>query len=571
MALVANRIEERLVQASLQPDTWGQGMGDAFLEQHYYDHPFPKFSILLFDRKTSTDTYGHVVGIDSVRWDYDEVTRAARSRYHEVWAYAWIPGMSGYDLIKVEEEYTLYTCAGWLLGGPASERTTKAGWVIYDLLPKSLGLTPAQVATIKSKGLVTDDKGKKRYASEIEERVQIDTGRMWVAAKDSSAIVQKATAPQIALWRDPYYLKEVTVEDDWQKTVWITYEKDMLRPGPPKVSRTEQLKAPLKTEVPITPGVPKIKGSPPTITAKGGGASIMGIPRFYDAGKLAVRPEFYALYRRTVMEPTSNPSSDPFGIGSTSGTAGDHLVDTAVTDFSGAATSDLPPVGSTGDPALPTAPPADVWMRIGELPNLQLDPSKEGYATFVDTSCEPGATYEYTATAIIGNQESPMSGPLEAAVPAGVSSGIVVGVVENGDGSVSLDANRPPSAVPAGYGETVAMTVPAVFTQESGSGWSAGAIITDPQTLAKEIALRQFLRGQNQDTVTVGLTAALFNLERGQLVRTPSLSRETWGNDLHLSTSLVSDDLILEGFSIAFKRNGATVDVTGGALQLEVP
>jgi hypothetical protein len=575
MALTANRIEMRRIAAAVAPDAWGQGLGDGLIEQHWYDHPYPHISILVFERKTYTDQFGNVIGIDSVTWDYDEVTRSARSRLHEIWAYVWLPGVTNtYALTKVQQERTIYYTIGWLIGGPCSEHTTKAGWVIYDLLPASKDLTPDQVAKVHVAGIATNSEGHNKYSSSTELHISTETGRMWETAKDTAAIVKKATAPQIALWRDPFEIHEQTVEEDFQKIVTTTYDKNLLQSGPPKVSRTEQLKDPYTINIPLDILPPEIAAADVgslgvRIDLKGGGVDLANMDQWYVEHIEHIRPEKYGIYRKTTVQPASVPSGDPYGLMAvaptyTPTTIGAHLQATVITDFGGTPTTDLPGIAAPAEPEDPTPPVADVWQRIDEVENLEKDPDRPGRALYFDATVETGGTYEYFATAILGTQESPESKHVTIAYGGslGSTSGLVVKVIEHPDGSITIDASRPSSPdIPDGYGETVLMTVPA-----------APDSLDDAAALGKDIALRQFLRDSNQEVVSIPLAVTMFGLERGQKVALPLLSRELWGNGLHITSQFTSQDMILEGFGpIVIQRSGDAFTVDGGVLQLEAP
>ncbi len=575
MALAANRIERNRIAATVAPDAWGQGLGDGLIEQHWYDHPYPHISILVFERKTYTDQTGTVIGIDSVTWDYDEVTRSARSRFHEVWAYVWLPGVTdAYALTKVQEERTIYYTTGWLIGGPCSEHTTKAGWVIYDLLPASKDLTPDQVTKVHVAGIATNTEGHNRYSSSTELHISTETGRMWETAKDTAAIVKKATAPQISLWRDPFEIHEQVVEEDFQKIVTTTYDKNLLQSGPPKVSRTEQLKNPNAITIPVDLLPPKLAAADAQslgvrLDIKGGGVDLTNMDQWYVQHIEHIRPEKYGIYRKTTIQPPSTPSGDPYGLMAVSPTyvpttIGAHLKATLITDFGGTPTTDLPLSAATVEPENPAPPVADVWQRIDEVDNLEKDPDRPGRALYFDATVATGGTYAYFATAILGTQESPESNHATVAYGGalGTTSGIGVKVIEHPDGSITIDASRPPSPnIPAGYGETVAMTVNAAPVGQA-----------DAVTLGQSIALRQFLRDSNQEVVSIPLAVTIFSIERGQKVTPPLLSRELWGNGLHITSQFVTQDMLIEGFGpIVFQRNGDTVTVDGGVLQLEVP
>ena len=257
MALTANRIETQVLEMSQLPDTWGQGVGEPYSEQHFYDHPYPKISILLKDVRQWIDQAGHVISRNVETWDYDEVTRAPRRRLSEIWAWVYLPGVSERgDLIKVEEDRTYYFYDGFLIGGEASYVVTRSGYVIYDLKPEAVALTPAQLAQVQAKGV---DPTPSRYSEATEQRIIPDSGRVWQPAIQGAAIIEKPTAPQISLWRDPFEIEEKRVVEDFQKIVRTTVRKNFLEPGPPAFQRSEELKDPFSVGFPLDLAPPAIK------------------------------------------------------------------------------------------------------------------------------------------------------------------------------------------------------------------------------------------------------------------------------------------------------------------------
>jgi hypothetical protein len=580
MALTPNRTETFSVALDRQPDTWGQGLGAGSVTQSWYDIPYPKLSLLLQETKTFTDQVGHVIQITSDTWDYDEATRAPNSLLHEEWAYVWLPGVtSGYQLIKTQQERTVYFYTGWLIGGPMSHRKTMAAWVIYDLAPAGHALTSAQQAKAQAKGWSTVPSS---YGSDTENRIVPGSGRLWTRAIREAATVEKDTAPQIALWRDPVQVEEETVTEDFQKIIKETWRKNFLQPGPPTVERTEELKDPLLVSFPVDLTAPTLalQGSTAaglTFLVTGGDVdlkSLDGFARFVRR----IRPEKYALYRRVISEPASTPTGDPYGTYATPPTYVAQgigpITDTASVDYAGNPVDPLPSPISYTESEDPTPPTPQVWGLVCEAANLSnADPAGDSHAILTDSSVVTSGVYEYYAVAILAGSSSPESNHVTVTYQGtGSAGGIAVTVRQKPDGSLELEADGPPiPGLPAGYGETAVIEAHVAFDDPPAFGWQDGYEITDPQTFAREVGLRQFLRDGVRSTCSVALAVPLLNLEHGECVQIPLVLWETYGNGLHLSTQTVPTDYLLDGFGFTISRKGNDWTVDAGALELISP
>jgi hypothetical protein len=582
MALAANRVEIQVLELSQLPDTWGQGVGEPYIEQHFYDHPYPKVTILVKEVRQWSDQAGHVISRQVDTWEYDEVTRAARSHLTEIWAWVYLPGVSERgDLIKVEEDATTYTTEGWLIGGPVSYLKTKSGYVVYDLKPETVPLTAGQLAQVQAKGV---DPTPHRYSEETEQRIIPDSGRVWQPAIAGASIVEKPTAPQIALWRDPFEVEEQHVVEDFQKIVRTTVRKNFLEPGPPTFERSEQLKDPMSIDLPLDLAPPAIKAvSAGTqgvrIEIKGGGVDLGSIEAGWGGFIQHVRPETYAVYRKTLAQPDREPAGDTFGIYEAGPAYQDQGIgrpveDSEVTDYEGAPASPLPAQGSYTEPEDPTPPPADDWTRIGEPENDETDKRLEGHALFFDTEVENGGEYDYFAVAVVAGKESPESNHETVDYLGGLvfSSSIRVNVIEKRDGALEIDVQGPPlPGVLDNYGEVQTHVVPAALSVEPEAGWQDGALILDAARLGREIGLRKLTHEGEQENVRVPLTEILLNLERGQAVRIPQLMWDVYANSLHLSSRTLPERFMVEGFRFSVSRRGPELAVDAGSLELELP
>jgi len=582
MALAANRVETQVLEMSQLPDTWGQGIGEPYLEKHYYDHPYPKVTILVKEVKQFTDQAGHVISRVVDTWDYDEVTRAARSRLTEIWAWVYLPGVSERGaLTKVEEDQTDYLTEGWWIGGEVGYVMTRSGYVVYDLKPETVPLTAGQLAQVQAKGV---DPTPNRYDEAIEQRIIPDSGRVWQPAIQGAAIVEKATAPQIALWRDPFEIEEKHVTEDLQKIMRTTITKNFLEPGPPTFDRSEELKDPLSIDLPLDLAPPTIKavsaGSQGVrVEIKGGGVDLGSLAAGWGGFILHVRPETYAVYRKTLTQPERDPAGDTFGIYEDDPTyqergIGRPVEDSEVTDYEGVPASALPVQVSYSEPDDPTPPVADDWTRIAEPENEETDKRLEGHALLFDAEVEDGGEYEYFAVAVVSGKESPESNHETVDYVGNLTFGssIRVKVITEKDGALEVDVQGPPlPGVPDNYGEVQTHVVPAALSQVPEAGWQDGALILDAERLGREIGLRKLTHEGEQESVKVGLTEILLNLERGQAASIPELVWDVYANSLHLSSRTVPERFMVEGFRFSVSRRGAELTVDAGSLDLELP
>jgi hypothetical protein len=615
MALDANRSVGPVdVALNQPPDAWGQGIGGATIEQSYYDHPYPKVSLLIDEVKQFSDSFGNVIKREEDHWEYDEITRAPLMHVLTVYAWTWLPGVTNeWSLQKVQEDRTVYTVEGWFLAGEASRRTTKAGWVVYDLRPAPQSLTSAQEDLLHSGGVVAPGEGdaKGAYAnSDNENRLIPESGKRWDFAGNSASVVRKATAPQIAIWRDPVELEEIRVEEDFQRVITWTTRKNYLQPGPPTIERKESLKDPNAVTIPVDLQPPTLAANNAAaagvnLLVKGGGVDVKGFDAWLFEHVQHIRPEKYIIYRKTTNQPGRTGSGNPYGLWATappatvgsgsppptifSGTPGIILTLrplelTAAKDTTGNPINPVPSQTPYVEPEDPTPPVADAWRQIAEVDNAEPDKNRPGHAQYSDTDVESGATYEYFAVAVLASATSPQSNHAQITYPGPLTytSGMRVSVRQKKDGSLEIDVQGPEFVgVPNGFGDTRVIKAPVQFTDPptgagpgggggSGDEWSSG-LITDPTTFGSEAGLRQMLKYGIQEQVSVALTTPFLPAERGQLVMIPAVVWQTYGRGMQLSSQTVASDFLLDGFSWTISRDKDEWKVDAGTLELKLP
>lgn len=572
MALICNRVERIPIQDFMRSDTWGQSPGGGMIEQGYYDHKMPKFTILLYEIKTIVDKNGQVFSKVVDTWQYDEATRAPLKHVKETYALVYLPRVNHRaSLVKVQLDDTVYLAEGFIIGNAdtMSERTTTSGYVIYDQLKTVMELTADQLAAVHEKGIEALPKG---YSLSIERQLIPDSAKDWHSATNNAAVVQKTTAPQITLWRDPIKIEEKRVTEDWQKIVTITMKKDCLRDTPPDFTRSEKLKDPMSLEFPIAIDAPEFEAKSAAALGvkcemRKGGCKLETVDRFGATMVQRVKPQKYVVYRKTVSLPNRAASTNQFGIWLTDpgGEKGIGIENTAVKDYTGATVSPLPAAVSYTEPDDPSPKPRYGWEQVGETEPVVTQTDLDPHGTLYDGTVEDGGVYEYYALAVVGTSESPesphrtvtYSGPLTN------TSGVQVKVITPDDGPAAVvDITGPVlDGVPDGYGETVTIMLPVAPTS-----------VEDLKQIGEDVGVRQMLQNGDRYNVRVFPSVPFVTLERGQFMQLPPLTVETWGAGLHLTTQVVPETLVVEGFGFEARvTDGPHFECAPDPIELEIP
>lgn len=601
----------------MRSDTWGQSLGGGMIEQGYYDNPMPPFSILLYEIKTLTDKNGNVLSKTVDMWEYDEATRAPMNHKKETYAFVYLPRVTRRDsLVLVQLDETVYTASGFLIGdaNTLAERTTTSGYVIYDQLKSVMELTQDQLAAVHAKGIEAVPKG---YSLSIERQLIPDSAKDWHSAVNKAAVVQKTSAPQITLWRDPIKIEEIVVEEDWQKIVTWTIKKDCLRDTPPEFDRKEKLKNPASLQYPIPLTAPEftagLSGGAVRCEAKKGGGEYKSVDRFGGVYKQTVKPDKYAFYRKTISLPSRPATGNQFGIWSED--PGPHVLgvgieNTAVKDYAGATVNPLPAQGVNVEPDDPSPLPRFGWEMVGEAEAKMEELTHQPKGVLFDANVENGAVYEYYAVAVIGTSESPQSNHLRVGYngPSTNTSGITSkvftpkltdgadGTFNDGSGGTGpagtpiplypskwavggdtgllvpavaaaaiVDVTGPALAgVPDGYGEVATMLLPV-----------APGSISELKQIGVDVGIRQMMQNGEKYTVNITPSAPILPLERGMFMRLPGLTVETWGAGLHMTTRVVPETLVVEAFGLTAEAIkdplGPRFDCTPDKITLELP
>jgi hypothetical protein len=539
MALVPNVFQKAVFDAGPTPVDLTEGLGSTAIESGYYRNPSrPEEEILIERTKTVTNQYGTEIRRDEEEWQYD-VAGGPPLRYdHRIYASTYLPGI-GRGLRLVQVETTYFWCFSPLTDRDNLGRTkVVSAYVVYDK-PKdpTKGLSGDELAAVIAKGY---------QGGTFQDRI-ISSGKIWSQANADSAVVENTSTTQATVWIEGVTVEHNEVEEEFDKwTVWNT-KKDALRAGGVEVSGPEYIrKESYRYQLPVPLEPPTIAASARSdgieIEIEGGGAEIHN-SWFGPAGTFYVAPTEYYVYRKIVSEPDRSAGDNNYGWWETPPAAPSTrriLTNTDVTDFAGAPADPLPAQTSYTEPhdADPEPQPTEAeFVRIAEVENVNGNTDK-GFATFLDTDCEDTAEYEYYATAVYYTQESTDSN--HETVTFSGSGGTRRHRIIDKEEVVDAIAETDPIYPEEDFGEVIEVDLPA----------------EDPVEVAEEVADRQFAMNRAADfEIRLVVLFPLLGLEWGQKMSIPSVSWETYGNALHLSTEVDNDVWMMTGFSRTIRRS----------------
>ena len=589
MSLVATRTETRLFSGFPGADDFGVAPGTLTVKSEFWDHPTLQLSLLIKQTRVTTGIVGEIQR-EVDEWTYEQPNQAPTLHRKRVYARCWMPGVTHREnTILVLEEHTTYWYEDGFISGTPSYRTIKSGYVIYDLTSRAWQTSDGAA--------LLNQQGKKIPAGET--RIIPDSGRPWTPAATQSAIVEHVDANQEAVWQK-IEAEVQLVNEGFEKVVSWRYRHDYITGVTTTEGPNEEIKQPLRLELPVVL-------DPPTITANDHGASGILVEVRGGGGKIVqvwpvettqiIAPEVYVIYRKTTVAVAAAWDGDPYSLYDTppaSPGPTSVLDHTAVTDLAGAPADPLPAQVSYSESESNTPPAAEWWEQVAEIPNAETDHNAEGHAVYADTDVEAGSTYEYYAVARAGTTESAESNHATVAYggPLVRGGGLSLRTRVDADGNLEIEVLIPPSedlaeaaleGAETNYGETVSFEVPALLEGVPGTGvdgapdgWPAGTL-NDAEDLGAAIGLRQAIRSRDRLTAKLTPTAPLLCLERGQRIAVPSAALanggtwQTTGNAIRMTTELAATEWVLEGYSLSARRQGDSLTVEAGELDLEQP
>ena len=403
----------------------------------------------------------------------------------------------------------------------------------------TLPVDPGKTASAESKSTALESQMK---PGDTEDRI-VSTGKIWSEATHEGTVVPEAATPQATKWIENVIEEHDIVVEQVDRWIIWTIIKNALRPGDVQVKGPRDVrKTGHRYEFPFPIDPPKIHAFKVLlgikIEVKGGGASWV-TPYFHQ--EVDCPADTYNFYRRKLSEPDRTADDDPYENWDTPPSAATHeiLDNTAVKDFSGATVEPVPPAASYTEPGNVDPPEEDVetaFELIATLPNENIDRRHDqGYAEFVDEDVVSGGEYEYYATAVIADSESPDSN--HELVTAGVTTPHRMRM-RVFDGGADILPPDDPAMPPGDFGEVEEFDIPT----------------DDVVPIMPDIGERQF-ESESPQQITLTVLLPLLGLEYGQTVQTPVVQWDAWANDIHLETETIDEDWMLVGFTLKSARS----------------
>jgi hypothetical protein len=523
------------------------------VECGFYVDPATGKEILIEKIVQSVSWYGRIMHRDEEYWTYDVAGAPPVAFLRNTYARSYLPKVNpgrGYKLMETEQA----TFIPWTWFQPGypnlSSIRTFSGYCLYDMKPDRAELSAEAKQKLADRDQ-DDGEGSGGATESGDPRLVIDSARTWREAADEAGVIEKSGSPQIAKWVDPFRVITETVFEELDK--FLTYQTidDRIRPGAPKHRGPQVTKKPeFKYRLPVEIDRPTITANlvenEIRLEVEGGGATVNGV---------RVVPTKYRIMRRTAVAGDRGSSPDPFDryLDDPPAVPPRRRVIVAVNieGLDGTPRDPLPATTTYDEPGDATDPEAEGWVVIADPENANAA-DEEGFAAFVDTDLENGATYEYTATAVINSDESVPADIVSVAYNRGNrKSSIKVRTNRGEEGVLEVDVIAPEDPLFPDYGETVEFESPAVVYPDNA------------EEFGEEVGRRQFGKTR-EPKLRLALSAnlPLTVIERGQLFTLPSVEWKTTGNELVIESETTAEEWILDGFRLRARRSDA-----GGCLQ----
>lgn len=556
MALVATLWLDSVITVPMEANEWTEALGSMAIHSGYYKAPGQGSSkgrsaggddsILIEQHKTLTNQYGTIMREDDEEWTYEVAGGPPLEYNRETRWSGYLPG-KGRGLRKVETEKTLYwTFTPWTDGDNLGRTRLISAMCVYDM-----PVEPDEDASAEAKdkataaGLVPGSK----------QNLILQTGRIWSEGNKNSSFVENVGAPQMVKWVDEVVVEhDVVIEQPDRWMIW-TVIKNKLKPQDVQIKGPRDIKKTgfaYQYPYPIDP--PKISLSNRSagifIEVKGGGSTIKN-PYFGDSGTIDIPADKYNIYRKKVTDPprTGDPDLyDWYDVDPPLPSQRKIISNTAATLLDGSPTtppnSTLPAQTSysePGDDSEPEEPEETTFELIATVDNLNVERRSDfGFGEFFDQDVVDGAEYEYYATALIAESESPDSNHEQITYSGPEHHHHRLGLFEGGaEATPPVDPEIPDDD----YGEIEEFDVP-LDTEEG-----------DLPELMDEIAPRIFAQNEPDFRIDMDVLIPLLGLEYGQTVEMPVIDWEVYANGLHVSQETENDDWMLVGFRMDFARD----------------
>ena len=544
MALIPTKWVESTLEVPAEWEEYTEQVANISTQVGYYVHPQNDDEILIKSTRSVSNRYGVEMRRDVEEWQY-EIYKGPPMEYHrECYSNVYLPGIGGRVLRKVEEETIVYWPFTPFTDGDNLGRTRfLSAYVVYDL--------PVDPEKPDSEEESDNLQSASFKPGTIAGRV-VHSGKLWMNANLDNSVVPEANSNQTTKWIKDVIVEHDIIDEEPDRWIIWTVRKHALRSGAVEVIGPKEIKKTgFRYRLPYPIGPPELDCSERTdgiySEIKGGGALITN--RWIPQSKLTIKPEKYKLYRKKLFEPERSPEDDPYGWWRTPPTVADKtsiIENTEVTEFDGTPTSALPGQESYTEPhdPEPVDPPEEAAFKlIATVDNVTDSHTDEGWAEYLDKDVISGAEYEYYATAVIGEDESPDSNHEIISYNGANDRHYRISKRVAEDGSVEADAIAPddPLLPEDPLGEVVEFEVP---TED------------DPIEVIEEIADMQFATAaQSDNEITLEILIPLMGLEYGQRVVMPQVVWQAFGNDLALTSQTIDDNYMLKGFARKVERN----------------
>lgn len=513
----------------------------------YYVHPQNDDEVLISSKRTVLNRYDTEIRRDEEEWAYEVYKGPPLEYKRQCWSNVYLPGIGGRTLRKVEEEEIVYWPFTPFTDGDNLGRTRYlSAMVVYDIpLDPEKATTETQRDNAIAAGLLP---------TTINGRI-IHSGKLWVNANMDNSIIPESGTKQVTIWVPHVIVEHDIIDEEPDRWIIWTVRKHALRSGAVEVIGPKEIKKTgFKYRLPYPIGPPTLEAESSTggvnNEISGGGALIVN--RWIPQNKFSIKPEKYKLYRKKLSEPERSADEDPYGWWKTPPAVPDNtgsiIGTTAVVDFDGAPADALPgqtPWTEPQDPT-PTDPPDEsAFVLIATVDNVKDRNQDEGFGQYLDTDVVTGGEYEYYATAVIGEDESPESNHEIVTFNGVRNRHHIISKRVTEDGGVETDAIAPddPSVLQDDFGEIVEFVV---HTTD------------DPLDVTEEIADRQFATAAQEDKeITLDILIPLLGLEYGQKVILPQVVWTTLGSGLEMTSQTIGDEYMLKGFELNLSRDNS--------------
>ena len=556
MALNPNHWTDTVIEVPIDQDDWTEVLGSMAIRAGYYKAPNQGStkgrsaagddSILIEKTQTLTNQYGSKIRQDDESWQYDVVNGPPLQYDRETLWSGYLPGI-GRGLRKVEEEKIVYWTFTPFTDGDNLGRTRfLSAFVVY-----TLPVDPTKNTSAEGQDK-TEEKGM--VAGAKQDRI-VESGKLWSEANLGSNIVEEAGAPQVTKWVKNVIVEHDIVEEQADRWIVWTVIKNSLRPQGIEVKGPRDIK---KTgfvyQFPYPVGAPKMtvsnRSTGINVEVKGGGATILN-PYFGPSGKVEVPADKYNIYRKKTSEPARTGDPDLYDWWDVDPPLPEErkiIGNAVVEDFAGTPTSALPAQSSytePGDSDPPDEPYETAFELIATVTNENVERRTDhGYAEYFDQDVVNTAEYEYYATAVIAEAESPDSNHETITYSGPENHHHRISLLDDGKGA-EASVPEDPEIPDTDYGEVEEFDLP--LDNDEG-------ILEEAM---EEIAARQFAQNEPDFTIQMDVLMPLLGLEYGQTVELPTIEWDTWANDLHMEQETESDDWMLVGFTLKGERTPA--------------